>query len=214
MTDNLEFALENISNQDRTIRRQAFEIIEQAREKAVPGLITILGQDNGYRQDIALSILWGFFRDHQITHPDLTPALIGAIRANKDNNPLVIHDGIGFIADLKDSTAFDDLIEFLHDDEEMLREGAIEALALLKDVRAIPFLIPLLKDVVQDIRFRVVWALGYIDDSKGVQVLVDILKNANHPYYELALAKEIVEILSRVGTPEALDAVKDWENKR
>lgn len=211
MSDDLAWALENMSSQDRTLRPRAFEIINQAREEAVPALLEILRQDDGYRQEIALGILWEFFREYGITHPELIPTLVTAIRMNI--NPLVIQDGLGFLADLKSPSAFDDLVAFIQDDEEMVREGALEALALLKDVRATPFLITALKDTMPDIRYRAVWALGYIGHETGIHTLIDILKNPDIASRDPYLVETIVRELRRVGTAEALDAVEKWERR-
>ena len=72
MTEDLAWAIENMSAQDRSLRPRASEIIHQAREKAIPDLLAVLRQNsNAKRQEIAISYLWGFFRDYGIRHPDL-----------------------------------------------------------------------------------------------------------------------------------------------
>lgn len=158
----LKEAIENISNRNMSIRLRAFNVIEQAVEQAMLGLITVLYEKDAYRQEIAIALIWGLYREKGITHPDLMPALIHAIRQNEDNNPLVVMDGMGLLAALNDPSAFDDLVGFLASPNEDTREGAIEALAILKDKKAVKHLIPMLSDPSSDVRNRALWALNYI----------------------------------------------------
>ena len=195
MDNELKIALENMSSRDRTLRSQAFEVINQAREQAVLGLLEVLKNGDGYRQEIALSILWGFFRDHGIRHPDLVTTLLEAIDVNRDDNPLVVQDGIGFISDLKDPTAFDALVKFLSDKDETLREAAVEGLGLLADPRAIPFLTPALNDLEKIIQARATWALGQIaaKNSSVVQIITHELR--------------------KLGTSDALELINKLESE-
>ena len=103
-----------------------------------------------------------------IPNKDLILILVEAIRANVDNNSLVVMDGTGFLADLKDETAFEPLIEFLQSDNEDLREGAVDALGMLKNGRAVPHLTPLLNDSVEYVRLRASWALSYIGTPEAI----------------------------------------------
>ncbi|MCA0458190.1 MAG: HEAT repeat domain-containing protein [Chloroflexi bacterium] len=194
MDNELRIALENMSSRDYTLRSQALEVINQARERAVPGLLEVLKNGDGYRQEIALAILWGFFRDYGIRHPDLVITLLEAIDVNRDNNPLVVQDGIGFIADLKDPTAFDALVEFLSDEDKTLREAAVEGLGLLADPRAIPFLILALNDLEKIIQARATWALGQIAEQNPSEVDM------------------IIPELRRGGTPDALKLIKKLQS--
>jgi HEAT repeat protein len=158
----LKKALENINNRHGCIRVRAFDVIKQAGEQAMPGLIAVLYEKDSRRQEIAIALIWGLHREKGITHPDLTQALIHAMRQNEDNNPLVIMDGMGLLAVLNDPRAFDDLVGFLASPNEDTREGAIEALAMLKDKKAIEHLLPMLNDPIPYICDRAMWALGYI----------------------------------------------------
>jgi HEAT repeat protein len=158
----LKKALENINNRHTCIRVRAFDVIKQTGEQAMPGLIAVLYERDSRRQEIAIALIWELFRERGINHPELTSALIQAIRQNEDNNPLVVMDGIGLLAALNDPRAFDDLVGFLASPNEDTREGAIEALAMLNDKKAIEHLLPMLNDPIPYIRNRAVWALGYI----------------------------------------------------
>ena len=181
MDNELKIALENMSSRDYPLRHQAFEVINQAREQAVPGLLDVLRNDDGRRQDIALSILWGFFRNHGIRHPDLVSTLVTAIEMNIDNNPLVMLDGIGLLADLKDPTTFDDFIRFIQTDSDILKDGAVQGLLLLADARAIPYLLTTLKDEDKVTRGETAGALRNIarQNPSEVPQLLDKLRKVN-----------------------------------
>ncbi|MEQ8676850.1 MAG: HEAT repeat domain-containing protein [Aggregatilineales bacterium] len=131
----------------------------------------MLYEDNDVRQEIAIAILWEMFREHGYKHRDLVPALVSAIKANVDNNPMVVMDGMGLLEDLKESSAFEPLVEFLRSDEEEIRVGAVEALANLKDSRAVPHIAHLLNDEVEDVRNRSLWALNYIGTVEALSAI-------------------------------------------
>ena len=193
MSDDLAWALENMSSQYRSLRPEAFKIIDQAKEQAVPRLLDVLRQyADAKRQEIAIDVLWGLFRRYGIRHPDLVSALVEAIESNVDNSPLVVLDGIGLLADLKDPSAFDDFVRFIqdksHGNSDILREGAVEGLGLLADPRAIPYLVNTLNDELDLIRGRAFWALGRIAEQNPSEVplIIDKLReNDSTEAYEL-----------------------------
>jgi len=192
MDNELKTALENMSSQDRKLRSQAFKIINQAREQAVSGLLEVLKNGDGYRQETALAILWGFFRDYGIRHPDFVPVLIKAIESNIDDNLLVSMDGVYFLADLKDRTAFDHFIRFIQSDSDILRGGAVQGLLRLADARAIPYLVNALHDEEKVIRGEAAGALRNIahQNPSAVPLLVEKLRKEETPE-----ALELIQLL-------------------
>lgn len=91
-----------------------------------------------------------------------------AIRANRgssDENPFVIMDGLGLLGDLHDTSIIDDLVEFLNDEQDYIREHTLETLITLQDPCSIPFIIPLLQDEDKYIRQRAKWAIDYIKQA-------------------------------------------------
>jgi HEAT repeat protein len=201
MSEDLAWAIENMSSQDRSLRPEAFKIIDQAREQAVPRLLDVLRQyEDAKRQEIAIDVLWELFRRYGIRHPDLVPALVEAIESNVDNSPLVVLDGIGLLADLKDPNTFDDFIRFIpdksHGNSDILREGAVEGLGLLADPRAIPYLANTLNDELELIRGRAFWALGRIAEQYPSEVM------------------SLIEQLRTVDTSEASELLENLERNR
>lgn len=170
MSEDLAWAIENMSSQDRSLRPLSSEIIHKSWEDALPLLLDIVRGNNTYRQEIAVGILYGFFRDYGLRHPDLVPVLVKAIESNINNDLLVSQEGIAFLADLKDPSAFDDFIRFIQADSDILRDGAVEGLGLLADARAISYLVKTLKDEIETIRSMASWALRRIVEQNPSDV--------------------------------------------
>ena len=140
-------------------------------------LIDTLYNGNDYEQEQAIGNLWALFRETNLHDPDIATAIIHAVRENRDNNPLVIMDGLGLLSDLADPTSFDAMVEMLSEPLEEFREGAAEVLGALKDARAVQYLIPLLKDEFPEVQWAAAVALRFINNQQGLDAVSEWERN-------------------------------------
>jgi HEAT repeat protein len=138
---------------------------------------------------------------------------------------------------LDDTRAVMPLIAILKDETAPSRPESAGTLGVLKDVRAVQPLIDCLQDKDVFVRHRAAWALGNIGDIRAVKPLIAALADTATLFDKQVEegAPEVViralkkferlgslippvpvcdvagEALQKIGTPEALEAVKSWQ---
>lgn len=119
------------------------------------------------------------------------------------------------VGKLGEARAVEALVYALRDPDDAVRMKAAEALGRIGDPRAIEFLIKALADPSGRVRGLVAWALGWFADPTSVSALVEALwdePNASataHEHPNTAVA--ILEALMAIGTPDAHEAIAEWQ---
>lgn len=143
-----------------------------------------------------------------IENPIAVPALCTVLL--KDKNPSVRASVAQALGQIKDTNAVTALSEALQKDRNArVRKAAAWALGQIKDVQAVPALSKALKDTKYYVRWAVAWALGQTGNVQAVPVLIEALKNDMDNDVKLFAQKS----LQKIGTPEALTAVKQWKEQ-
>ncbi|MFN8371916.1 MAG: HEAT repeat domain-containing protein [Anaerolineae bacterium] len=204
MRDELEYLLDELKNADFTRREVAEKRLLQLpdRQRAVAPLIEYLKRDNWVVRNTAASLL----------------------------------------GRLGDKSAITPLIESLHDEFDFVRAAAAWALGGLEATEAVVPLITALEDESDAMRVGAAWSLGVIGDSRAKEALQRAIKDENdisaRELMAVALAQfgdfeyaallinqlqrqlfdkekeRIAVALERWGTPEALEAVRQWQASR
>ena len=90
-----------------------------------------------------------------------------------------------------------------------VRGNAAFALGKIGDPTAVPALIGRLSDENMSVRIAAVFALGEIGDPAAVPVLITVLRNGEKDRTTLDLRFWATQTLEKIGTPEAMKAVKE-----
>ncbi len=114
-----------------------------------------------------------------------------------------------------DRMAVPPLIENLRTRTAIIRASCARALGELGDPAAIPVLIEALRDQDQSVSYTAADALGQIGSNKAVPALMQIMKACRSPShherlhsYNSGLYAAARHALERIGTPEALEAIR------
>jgi hypothetical protein len=105
--------------------------------------------------------------------------------------------------------AVEPLINALSDTNADVRSNAATALGKLGDVRAVEPLINALSDTNADVRSNAATALGKLGDVRAVEPLIPLLKDTDGRYIP-RVCDVVAKSLKKIGTPEALEAVRLW----
>ena len=107
------------------------------------------------------------------------------------------------------------LIKQLQDQNEGVRVNAARALGFIGEgaKAAVPTLMPLLKDQDKWVRFRAAGALGSIEEGAkdAVPALILLLQDQDDEGF---VRSDAAEALGKIGTPEALKAVKEYQSRQ
>jgi HEAT repeat protein len=168
-------------------------------------------------------------------------ALEPLLSALRDDRPRVRRRAAWVLGQLKDVRAVDSLIVMLNDDVVDVRREATQALkqigdiavesfvatlaeenhsdlwrgvalALkerkLKEVWTLEALIRTLRDDRTRVRRRTAWVLGELNDALAVKPLVFALEDNDS-----TVRQEVIRALRRIGTPQALVAVREYQKQ-
>jgi HEAT repeat protein len=139
-------------------------------------------------------------------------AVIGALH---DKQAQVRESAAQLLGKLGGAGAVAALTAMLGEKEGFLRRAAAMALGELKANAAVGALIPLLKDSERQVCYAAIDALGAIGDPKAVEALSALLIGSDVPMWDSrSLADVAAQALERIGTPEALAAVKKWREAK
>ena len=140
----------------------------------------------------------------EIGNPTATPALIAAL--NDEN--WEVRANVTIALGKMDHAAVPALVAALEDQDAQVRRNATRALGDIGDPTAAPGLIGVLNDEDWEVRAGAAVALGGMG-SVAVPALIEALKDENE--YAEAMATWALKL---IGTPEALEAVKENEARK
>jgi HEAT repeat protein len=107
------------------------------------------------------------------------------------------------------------LVEALHDPTVDVRSSAAEALGAIGDASAVSGLIQAMQDIDTAVRCSAAEALGWIRDAEAVPALIERLADVDKPRWEDdSVADLAAQSLERIGTQEALSAVRKWRREQ
>ena len=95
------------------------------------------------------------------------------------------------------------ILPYLRSQDAGLRAAAIEALQALPDAIG-PFMAPLLSDSDSDVRLLATELARNMEASKATRLLCDLIEREQHPN----VCGAAIDVLTEVGTPEALPALE------
>lgn len=216
------------SSDVETCRRAADKLGESGNAKAVEPLILALKEEKH-----PLS----YYAENALVKCGAV-AVEPLITALKDSSREVRREAAKALGKIGDARAVEPLIDALNDSHDWIRRNAVEALGKIGDKRAVEPLIAALKDSNWDVRKETIevlvkigdaraveplivaltdspWqvqsyvaeALGKIGDARAVKPLIASLKDKN--WY--VLRDSAAEALGKIGTPEAKQAVLEYE---
>lgn len=175
---------------------EAAAALRQLRDlRAVEPLIELLNSYDEYVREAAAKLL-GELNDARAVNP-----LIEIFEC--ENNRRVREAVLEALGELRDVRAMEPLIEALGGDNW---EIAVDALVKLGETALTP-LIEVLSDSDWCMRVAAAEALGQLGNVRAVDPLIEALKDDNEDVHYSA-----IEALRNLGTPEALAAVKEYED--
>jgi HEAT repeat protein len=220
----LQLALKNNSAQ---VRMHAAKLLGSIQDKtAVPDLVRLLADPNGYVKDTAIAAL------NRIGDAATAPLL--EVLATKARN-LIPDEDTGFTADyqyiasayiddlwmkkyrigtqasaiqtlglLKAEAAVQPLIRELANEE--LQGNALAALIEMRGV-AVPLMLDALKNGADEIRIKVADALGAIGDRRAIASLIEALNNDPHKEVKALAATGLGNMRARRAVPALTEAL-------
>ena len=216
-----------LSDKDQKVRVSVVEALGKIGEPVVQSLITALSDKD---QKVRVSVVEALGK---IGEPVVQPL----ITALSDDEIWIRSNAAKALGGIGDGRAVELLVKVLSDEVHWVRSNAAEALGKIGDGRAVEPLVKVLSDEVHWVRINAVKALGKIGDGRAVEPLVKVLSDEVHwvrsnAVEALALEKiggeyviiplvttlsdqvywvrdEAAEALRKIGTPEALQALRD-----
>ncbi|MCD4684761.1 MAG: HEAT repeat domain-containing protein [Anaerolineae bacterium] len=82
------------------------------------------------------------------------------------------------------------------------------------DTQAVEPLIAVLRDEKKGVRWHVARALGKLGDVRAAEPLIAALQNDARVLLKGRVCNEAAKALEQIGTPEALDAVRQWREEQ
>ena len=194
--------LEALRSQEWSVRRGAAEALRELGDPAaVPGLVDALRDVDSLVRRAAAEAL-GWIRD--------TAAVPGLLRVLRDEDWRVRRAAARALWQIG-TPAVKGLVDALHDPTTDVRSSAAEALGAIGDASAVPGLIEALADPDAMVRRSAAEALGWIRDASAVPALIERLEDVDMPRWEDERVADIAaQSLERIGTVEALSAVRKW----
>jgi HEAT repeat protein len=186
----------------RDVRVDAgFMLAKQTQYKdpaAVPGLLDALGDDDPRIRTAAVKALG------EIGDPAAVPQLLHIMNTERDGDIRWLATGaLGKIG----AAAVPGLLNMLRDEDWKVRRSAADALWAMREPSAVPGLLAALLDRNDVVRQAVAGALDAMGEG-AVAPLIEALSSRD-PHINRAA----VDCLNKIGTPEALAAVREWMMK-
>jgi HEAT repeat protein len=222
-TESIPGLITALEHRDQRVREVAAWALGEIQDpNTLPGLMTAL-------RDIDVGVYRaaydGLLKLDVAAVPDVIEAL-------KDEVWSVRQAAAKLLGEIGDVGALDGLFNALTDSYSDVRKAAAEALGKIGDSQAVPALLRVLSDDDNsDVRCTAAEVLGLIGDERGLAGLIAILENDNssapidlgqpprfgeglnefNRWNDKYLCKVAAEALRRIGTPEAVTAVEQWQ---
>jgi HEAT repeat protein len=200
-----------LQDEDKGVRQNAAIALGKiANNSAVPALIVALQDEDKYVRRNAAEALG------KIANNSAVPALIVALQ---DEDKGVRQNAAIALGKLDESSAIPALITALQD--KSVRLYAAVALGKLGDSSAIPELVANLENPIWWIHLDVALALGKLNTKEAIAALQqsativsDIKPRLELSWYSAEDKQELITLLEKIGTPEALAALAEWRAKQ
>jgi HEAT repeat protein/DNA polymerase III delta prime subunit len=199
--------LSALDDEDWRVRANAAMVLGWLRDSvAVPGLLHILSDPNPevrWRVADALG---------KIGDPEAIPLLLRTLYDEAEIVRINAFEALVRIGQRKISS----LLGFLLDEDSTIRATTAFVLGYIAESTAIPMLLEVINDEDGHVRSAAIEALGRIGDPIAVSHLVEHLQDETRPYPSIMLrvCDVAAEALEKIGTPEALTALEEWEDRQ
>lgn len=191
-----------LQDAEKVVRSGAVRALGTIGTPAVPALAEALYNADSLVRYLAAEALY------DIGNPAAVPALSEALR---DTDSGVREKATQALAHIGTSTAIPALAEALRDTDSGVRYTAVGALGRIGNPAAIPALLDALHDADSRMRSAAAQALGSIGDPAAVPALIERLVDTNKASFSKSrVCDDAVAALEKIGTPEALEAVRRW----
>ncbi len=197
-----EALLEAVDDHDRRVRiYAALRLAELFHDvAALPGLYEALQSGDRRMGRLAADLIWeigdedaaGLIRALHLERAEVREAVAGALEA------------VGwFPDDVENEVAY-----------HIATRGWREIVVI--GAPAVPPLLSALDDPDGNVRRGAVWTLGQIGDPRAVPFLISMLEDTAGDMFGIGerVCDAAAEALERIGTPEALAAVRAWHSRR
>jgi HEAT repeat protein len=132
---------------------------------------------------------------------EAVPALAAAL--GREPVPRVREAIMTVLMGIGDAASVEAILPYLRSQDAALRAVAIEALQALPEAIA-PFMSPLLSDRDSDVRLLATELARNMKGSDATRLLCDLIAREQHPN----VCAAAIDVLTEVGTPEALPALE------
>jgi HEAT repeat protein len=105
------------------------------------------------------------------------------------------------LGELGDNRAVGALLQALADEDNEVRRSAADSLGEIKDTRAVDALLTTMKEKNWSVRVGAALALAKLGDDSGVEVIITAHKMLLYP-------ENVADVLRKLGTPKALEALR------
>ena len=134
-------------------------------------------------------------------YAESVPALSAALA--RETVPRVREAIMTALMRIGDTTSVEAILPYLRSQDAGLRAAAIEALQAMPSA-IVPFLAPLFSDTDSDVRLLATELARNIKASEATPLLCDLIEREQHPN----VCAAAIDVLTEVGTPEALPALE------
>jgi len=134
-------------------------------------------------------------------HAEAVPALAAALA--REPAPRVREAIMTALMGIGDAASVEAILPYLRSQDAGLRAAAIQALQALPEAIA-PFMAPLLSDRDSDVRLLATELARNMKGSDATRLLCDLIAREQHPN----VCAAAIDVLTEVGTPEALPALE------
>ena len=132
---------------------------------------------------------------------DAVPALAAAL--DREPVPRVREAIMTALMRVGNPASVEAMLPFLRSQDAGVRAAAIEALQAMPEA-IVPFMAPLLSDGDSDVRLLATELTRNMDASEATRLLCDLIEREQHPN----VCAAAVDVLTEVGTPQALPALE------
>lgn len=209
--DVLERLTSALVDDSEFVRWTIVEVLGQVGDATtIPSLLQMLKDDSWTIRTTAIRAL------AEIGDPSAVVGLTGALT---DDHAVVREAAAKVLGYFGSDKATDSLVRALADEEDFVKRAAAESLGSIGSKSVVPQLITMLSTDNPQLRWSVVEALGEIGEPTAVPELKKYLSDTYAPalieeYEEQQRLCDVVALaLNKIGTPEAIEAVKNWQEQ-
>ena len=202
----VSYLISMLEDADDDVRyASTFALGEIGDPQAVPHLINALNDTNCEVRRASAHLLGELGNARAIPH---------LINALKDTDSQVKYFSIGSLGKFGDPQAIPHLINTLNDTSALVRQSALRVLAEIAGLEITPYFIKALSDEDRLVRQAAARILGELGEEKAVQPLSLLLNDKFKSTRFKEKTNYAAEALRQIGTPQALEAVRQWKESQ